>query len=91
MKTKHKLWIVLGAFGGGLALVAASWGPIVSNVEQPEYTVVESDGDFEIRDYAPMIVAETDVTGTREAAIREGFRTIATIFLAITSGREKSR
>jgi hypothetical protein len=67
----------LGALAGGLALAAASWGPIVSNVEQPNYAVVESDGKFEIRDYAPMIVAETDVAGTREAAIREGFRTIA--------------
>jgi SOUL heme-binding protein len=77
MKTKHERWIVFGAFAGGLALAAASWRPIVSNVEQPKYTVVETDGDFEIRDYAPMIVAEADVTGTREAAIREGFRTIA--------------
>jgi DNA gyrase inhibitor GyrI len=49
----------------------------VSNVEQPKYTVVESDGNFEIRDYEPMIVAAMDVTGTRESAIREGFRTIA--------------
>jgi hypothetical protein len=73
----HNWWTILDASAGGLTLAAASWGPIVSNVEQPKYTVVESDGKFEIRDYAPMIVAETDVTGTRQAAIREGFRTIA--------------
>jgi SOUL heme-binding protein len=77
MAKSHKWWIILGASAGGLALAAASWGPMVSNVEQPNYTVVESNGKFEIRDYAPMIVAETDVTGTRQAAIREGFRTIA--------------
>ena len=73
----HNWWIILGALAGGLAVAAASWGPIVSNVEQPNYTVIESDGKFEIRDYAAMIVAETDVTGTRQAAIREGFRIIA--------------
>ena len=76
-QTKHKSWIVLGALATGLALAAASWGPIVSNVEQAKYTVVESAGNFEIRDYEPMIVAETDVTGTRQSAIREGFRIIA--------------
>jgi SOUL heme-binding protein len=77
MKKQRNWWIVSGALAGGLALAAASWGPIVSNVEQPKYTVVETNGNFEIRDYEPMIVAETDVTGTREFAIREGFRTIA--------------
>jgi effector-binding domain-containing protein len=62
---------------GGLVIMAASVGPIMSNVEQPKYTVAESYGDIEIRDYTPMIVAETEVTGTRELAISEGFRTIA--------------
>jgi DNA gyrase inhibitor GyrI len=77
MKTKHKHWIVFGTFAGGLALAAGAWGRIVSNVEQPKYTVIERDGDVEIRAYEPMIVAETEVGGTQEAAIREGFRTIA--------------
>ena len=40
---------------------AAAVGPIMSNVEQPKYTVVERYGDVEIRDYAPMIVAEVEV------------------------------
>ena len=77
MKRKHKWWIISGMLAGGLVIMAASVGPIMSNVEQPKYTVAESYGEIEIRDYAPMIVAETEVTGTRELAIREGFRTIA--------------
>ena len=52
-------------------------GPIVSNVEQPKYQVVESSNNIEIRDYAPMIVAEVDVTGGRRDAIGKGFRIIA--------------
>ncbi len=70
------MWILLGA----VALVAAaaiSWGPIVSNVEQAKYDVVETHGDIEIRDYAPMIVAEVSVSGNREAAISDGFRMVA--------------
>lgn len=56
---------------------AAAWGPIVSNVEQAKYEVVESQGDIQIRDYAPMIVAEAEVSGERKEAINHGFRIIA--------------
>lgn len=66
-------WTILGITVLGSAL----WGPIVSNVEQAKYSVVEKNDNIEIRDYAPMIVAETDVWGVREKAISEGFRTIA--------------
>lgn len=70
---KRMLWII-----AGLAVIsAAAWGPIVSNVEQAKYEVVESQGDIQIRDYAPMIVAEAEVTGERKEAINQGFRVIA--------------
>lgn len=49
----------------------------MSRVEQPGYNVVEANGSIEIRDYAPMIAAETQVQGDRTAAIGEGFRRIA--------------
>jgi SOUL heme-binding protein len=39
--------------------------------------VVESSGNIEIRDYAPMIVAEVDMPGERRDAIGKGFRIIA--------------
>ena len=76
MPAQHNWWFAFGALAGAFVLAATSWRPVVSNVEQPKYTVVESDGDLQIRDYEQMIVAEADVTGTRESAIREGFRTI---------------
>ena len=66
---------------GALALVvagAALWGPVVSRtVEQPAYAIESADGAIEIRRYAPMIVAEVEVSGEREAAINAGFRSIA--------------
>jgi DNA gyrase inhibitor GyrI len=67
-------WIILA---GVLVLGAVLWGPTVSNVEQPKYRVIASDKNIEIRKYPPVIVAETEVAGERDKAIREGFRTIA--------------
>lgn len=49
----------------------------MSRTEQPRYTIVESQQAIELRDYAPMIVAETEVAGSREAAINAGFRILA--------------
>ncbi|NDF12568.1 MAG: heme-binding protein [Proteobacteria bacterium] len=67
------LWII-----AGIAVIgAAAWGPIVSNVEQAKYDVVESKGNIQIRDYTPMIVAEAEVSGEREESINKGFRIIA--------------
>lgn len=65
------------AIAGVLALGAGLAGPVMSNVEQPAYRVIEQQGDIELRDYPPMIVAETDVAGSRKTAINAGFRTIA--------------
>jgi hypothetical protein len=74
--SKKLVWWIVG-IGAVLLLGAALWGPIVSNVEHPKYTLVERSGNIEIRDYAPMIVAETEVTGDRREAIGKGFRLIA--------------
>ena len=74
MRKKAMWWLALA---GIVVLAGALWGPIVSNVEQPKYKVVESDQSIEIRDYAPVIVAEADVSGDRDKAIGEGFRIIA--------------
>jgi hypothetical protein len=43
-------------------------------IEKAKYEVVESDIDFEIRKYAPQIVAETFVEGDFEKVGNEGFR-----------------
>jgi hypothetical protein len=73
---KRIVWVLVGILGIA-AIAAVAWGPIVSNVEQAKYDVVEKHGAIEIRDYAPMIVAEVSVKGDRETAISAGFRMIA--------------
>jgi effector-binding domain-containing protein len=44
---------------------------------EPAYTVVKQAGEIEIRDYAPMIVAEVTQTGERAEAISAGFKPLA--------------
>lgn len=71
--TKTIIWGVAGV----LVLTAALSGNIMSNVEQAKYDVVEEQDNIEIRDYAPMIIAEVEVSGERKEAINKGFRLIA--------------
>lgn len=86
--TRKYMWWILGILGVVL-LGAALWGPIVSNVEHPKYKVVESSGNIELRDYAPMIVAEAEVKGGRREAIRKGFRIIADYIFGNNTAAQK--
>ena len=58
-------------------IVGVLAGPVMSNLEKPGYKVIQTERNIEIRQYEPMIVAEVEVDGKREDAIREGFRLIA--------------
>lgn len=80
------MWL---AIIGIAALGVAVWGPIVSNVEQAKYTVVESHSNIEIRDYAPQIVAEAEVSGDRKEAINAGFRIIADYIFGNNTAAQK--
>ncbi len=61
MKKKY-FWWALAGIGGAAALGAVLWGPIASQVERARYKRVARDRDIEIRDYTPLIVAETAVS-----------------------------
>ncbi|QWE09158.1 SOUL family heme-binding protein [Polynucleobacter ibericus] len=45
--------------------------------EEPKYSVLEKEPPFEVRLYAPMIVAEVQVEGDLDEASSQGFRLIA--------------
>ena len=46
-------------------------------VEEPAFKIVQSNGDFEIRDYPALIVAEVTVAGGQKEAASKGFRLLA--------------
>lgn len=77
------------AIAGIVLLGGALSGTIVSNVEQPKYQTVIAEKNIEIRDYAPMIVAEVEVPGDRDVAIKEGFRLIADYIFGNNSSAQK--
>lgn len=57
--------------------------------EEPKYTVLEKESPFEIRSYAPMIVAEVQVDGDLDAASSQGFRLIAAYIFGQNQVNEK--
>ena len=46
-------------------------------VEEPAFRTVLKDGDYEIRDYPALVVAETTATGSQWQAGNQGFRALA--------------
>lgn len=46
-------------------------------VKAPAYSVIKRSGAIEIREYAPMLIAQVTVSGSREVAINQGFRLLA--------------
>ena len=49
----------------------------VMATEEPKYELIEKSGDFELRHYQPMLIAEVLVDGDMDQASGKGFRLIA--------------
>jgi hypothetical protein len=62
---RYAFWLVTG-------LVALA--PAAMAIEEAPYKPIETHGSFELREYAPYVVAETFVEGDFEAVGNEGFR-----------------
>lgn len=59
-------------FWGIWVATSAAWA-----VEEPKYLVLNQEAGFELRQYAPLIVAQTWVDGDMDTASSQGFRVIA--------------
>jgi len=71
--------VLAGVAAAGAALIggAAFYYLKERQTEEPDFRPLESDGDYQIRDYPAMTVAETVVDGPRRDALGEGFRVLA--------------
>jgi hypothetical protein len=56
---------------------------------EPDYRVLVSDGDLQIRSYPAVTVAETIVTGPRKEALNEGYRILSDYLSAKSRAGEK--
>lgn len=73
------LWLLpLFSFAGNLMAI-----------EQPRYTVLQRDGNFELRRYEPYLVAEIDVDGSFEEAGNVAFRPLADFIFGRNRRAEK--
>jgi len=63
--------------------------PMASAIEEPKYTVVRQYDGFEIREYAPYLVAEVIVPGPAEEAGNQGFRILAAYIFGKNRGERK--
>lgn len=62
---------------------------MASAVEEPKYTVVRQYNGFEIREYAPYLVAEVVVPGPSEEAGNQGFRILAGYIFGKNKGKRR--
>jgi len=71
----------------GLLLMLA--GAHVMAIEEPDYEVVETYPDFELRQYPPYLVAETEVSGDFDDVGNRAFRILAGYIFGDNKGRKK--
>ncbi|WP_153116117.1 SOUL family heme-binding protein [Rhodocyclus tenuis] len=61
----------------GLAIAATTPAPAAEEPPEKTYTVVRQYESFEVRDYAPYLVAEVTLPGNADEAGNQGFRILA--------------
>lgn len=66
-------WMLFGT-GGALAAAAAGSQLLRHRYDEPPYERLADEGDFEVRRYAPRVVAQTVVEGAEGDVTNEGFR-----------------
>ena len=77
-------YLILGLLCSGHAMA----------IEEPKYEVIQVDGPFEIRHYAPILIAETMIEGDMDEASNKGFRLIADFIFGnnqVPNSNENSR
>ena len=71
------------------ALLFGAAGSVAMGTEEAAYTIEKTDGDFQVRQYAPQVVAETLVDGTLEEAGNKAFRPLFNYISGANRSKEK--
>jgi len=72
-----------------ILFLALTFTGAVMAIEEPKYSVLEKAPPFELRSYAPMILAEVQVEGDLDEASGQGFRLIAAYIFGQNQVSEK--
>jgi SOUL heme-binding protein len=75
MTKKRKVLFGLGALLCAALVTKAM--PERQKYEEPDYVVLETRENFEVRRYSPRLEARTIISGSESRAINDGFRTLA--------------
>lgn len=59
-------------------------------IEEPEYTLIEENDEFELRRYEPQIIAQVTVQGSASKASNKGFRLLADYIFGNNATNEAS-
>jgi len=68
-------WAVWGALL--ISLLALGRTAMANDIEEPKYTLVRKYAEFEVRDYAPHVVARTKMSGSYRDSLGGGFQRLA--------------
>lgn len=71
-----------------IMLIAFS-GSMMSQVEHPQYVIVEKFENIEIRKYPKMVIASSEVEGSRADSINQGFKLVANYIFGENDQKEK--
>jgi hypothetical protein len=72
-----------------LFLLSFVLGGCAVSVEEPKFTTTLKDGDFQLRDYPPLTVAEVRVSGGQWGAANRGFRLLANYIFSGNAKQQK--
>ena len=72
-----KTYIIIGLIIGIITIVGIFAGSITYFIEKPDYEVITSQDNIEIRRYGPMVIAEVEAKGSRENTIGNEFGILA--------------
>ena len=86
---KHEIFKLLRNAPMALAVLLMMGGTNVMAIEEPKYEVVQTFEEFELRRYAPYLVAETEVKGEFDAVGNAAFRILADYIFGNNRSQEK--